>query len=33
MNSAAMRFVPVDQMEAQGYGQFLYLFQGPGGSK
>ena len=35
MNSAAMRFIPVDQLEAQGYGQYLHLFQKSGakGSK
>ena len=27
MNSAALRFVPVDRLEAEGYGQFLPLFQ------
>jgi peptide methionine sulfoxide reductase MsrB len=27
MNSAAMRFVPVDRLEAEGYGEFLRLFQ------
>jgi peptide methionine sulfoxide reductase msrA/msrB len=26
MNSAAMRFVPVDRLEAEGYGQYLALF-------
>jgi peptide methionine sulfoxide reductase msrA/msrB len=26
MNSAAMRFVPKDQMEAEGYGEYLSLF-------
>lgn len=26
MNSAALRFVPKDQMAAEGYGDFLYLF-------
>ena len=26
MNSAAMRFVPVDRLEAEGYGRFLPLF-------
>jgi len=26
MNSAALRFVPRDKMEAEGYGEFLYLF-------
>lgn len=27
MNSAALRFVPKDQMKGQGYGSFLYLFE------
>ena len=27
MNSAALRFVPVDRLEAEGYGRFLPLFQ------
>ena len=27
MNSAAMRFVPVSQLEAQGYGRYLALFR------
>ena len=27
MNSAAMRFIPVDELEAQGYGEYLKLFQ------
>ncbi|HEX6575987.1 MAG TPA: peptide-methionine (R)-S-oxide reductase MsrB [Gemmatimonadaceae bacterium] len=27
MNSAAMRFIPVSQLEAQGYGKYLPLFQ------
>ncbi len=26
INSAALRFVPVDQLQAQGYGQYLKLF-------
>jgi len=26
MNSAAMRFVPVDKMEQEGYGEWLTLF-------
>ncbi|MGH7566299.1 MAG: peptide-methionine (R)-S-oxide reductase MsrB [Gemmatimonadota bacterium] len=30
MNSAALRFVPVDGLEAEGYGEYLALF--PGGS-
>ena len=28
MNSAAMRFIPVREMAAQGYGEYLKLFQG-----
>jgi methionine-R-sulfoxide reductase len=27
MNSAALRFIPVEQLEAEGYGQYLPLFQ------
>ena len=27
MNSAAMRFIPVDKLEAEGYGQYLPLFK------
>lgn len=27
MNSAAMRFVPRERMEAEGYGEFLHLFE------
>ncbi|MFQ3680376.1 MAG: peptide-methionine (R)-S-oxide reductase, partial [Pseudanabaenaceae cyanobacterium] len=27
MNSAALRFIPVDRLEAEGYGEFLPLFQ------
>jgi methionine-R-sulfoxide reductase len=27
MNSAALRFVPVDRLEAEGYGKYLALFQ------
>lgn len=27
MNSASMRFIPVDRLEAEGYGQYLALFQ------
>ena len=26
MNSAALRFIPVDNLEAEGYGQYLKLF-------
>jgi methionine-R-sulfoxide reductase len=28
MNSAAMRFIPVSELAAQGYGEYLKLFQG-----
>ena len=28
MNSAAMRFVPVDRLEAEGYAEYLPLFEG-----
>jgi peptide methionine sulfoxide reductase MsrB len=27
MNSASLRFIPVSQLAAQGYGQYLKLFQ------
>jgi methionine-R-sulfoxide reductase len=27
MNSAALRFIPVEQLEEEGYGQYLALFQ------
>jgi methionine-R-sulfoxide reductase len=27
MNSAALRFIPVDRLEAEGYGQYLPLFE------
>jgi peptide-methionine (R)-S-oxide reductase len=30
MNSAALRFIPVDKLEEEGYGQYLALFQGHG---
>lgn len=29
MNSAALRFIPVDRLEAEGYGQYLPLFGRP----
>ena len=29
MNSAAMRFIPVDRLEAEGYGQYKKLFEQP----
>jgi peptide methionine sulfoxide reductase msrA/msrB len=28
INSAALRFIPVDRLEAEGYGRYLTLFQG-----
>ena len=28
MNSAAMRFIPVDRLEAEGYGEYLKFFKG-----
>lgn len=28
MNSASMRFIPVDKLEAEGYGQYAALFRG-----
>jgi peptide methionine sulfoxide reductase msrA/msrB len=27
INSAALRFIPVEQLEAEGYGEYLYLFE------
>ncbi len=27
MNSAALRFIPVDRLEAEGYGEYVALFQ------
>jgi len=27
MNSASMRFIPVDKLQAEGYGQYVHLFQ------
>jgi methionine-R-sulfoxide reductase len=31
MNSAALRFIPKEDMEAEGYGEYLRLFQEPEG--
>jgi len=28
MNSASLRFIPVERVEEEGYGQYLFLFQG-----
>ena len=33
MNSAALRFIPVEQMEEEGYGEYLSLFQGENKAK
>lgn len=33
MNSASMRFIPVEKLEEEGYGQYLSLFQGKTGNK
>src|SRR5271165_1444237 len=33
INSAALRFVPYDELETQGYGQYKRQFEGPKGSK
>jgi peptide methionine sulfoxide reductase msrA/msrB len=30
MNSAALRFIPADKLEAEGYGQYAYLFKNDG---
>jgi len=29
MNSASLRFIPVDRLEAEGYGEYLVLFEKP----
>jgi hypothetical protein len=29
MNSAALRFIPVEHLEDEGYGQYLPLFEKP----
>jgi peptide-methionine (R)-S-oxide reductase len=33
INSAALRFVPFDELEAEGYGRYKKLFEGPNGLK
>ncbi len=30
MNSASLRFIPVENLEQDGYGQYLHLFKGAG---
>jgi methionine-R-sulfoxide reductase len=32
INSAALRFIPVDKLEAEGYGEYRKLFESPAGS-
>ena len=27
MNSASLRFIPVEKLEAEGYGEYLHLFK------
>jgi len=33
VNSAAMRFIPVEKLKEEGYGQYLSLFQSPQGQQ
>jgi len=33
MNSASLRFIPVERMEEEGYGKYLSLFQGQASKK
>jgi len=33
MNSAALRFIPFEQLEEEGYGEYLSLFQGATGKQ
>lgn len=33
MNSASLRFIPVEHLEEEGYGQYLSLFQGQASKK
>ena len=33
INSAALRFIPVDKLEAEGYGEYRKLFDAPAGSQ
>jgi peptide-methionine (R)-S-oxide reductase len=33
INSAALRFIPYDDLEAEGYGEYAALFDGDGGAK
>jgi peptide methionine sulfoxide reductase MsrB len=31
VNSGAMRFIPMEKLKEEGYGEYLSLFQSPGG--
>ena len=33
INSASLRFIPVDRLEAEGYGEYMKLFSESGGAK
>jgi len=33
LNSAALRFIPLEQLEEEGYGEYLSLFQGAAGKQ
>jgi methionine-R-sulfoxide reductase len=33
INSAALRFIPIEELEAEGYGEYLSLFKGESASK
>ena len=33
MNSASLRFIPVDKLKDEGYGEFLPLFEKDGAAK
>jgi len=33
VNSAALRFIPVDKLKEEGYGQYLSLFQSAQGGE
>jgi hypothetical protein len=33
VNSAALRFIPVEKLKEEGYGRYLSLFQSPEGQQ
>jgi peptide methionine sulfoxide reductase MsrB len=33
VNSAALRFIPVEKLKEEGYGQYLSMFQAPQGQQ